>query len=156
LNEDDEVTTPPTTYTFTVNLSSGDTTPEFNVTGGEVNPPVNRMPMPLRNGDTIAFAFNMGTIGTFNSCTFYCWPMGSNSSTNPFVNGGTAITTPLPLVPPVLTAPSVTTITIATAAATGVLSFWEFALAGRFTLASSSGFLTPFFVDPEVECSSGH
>lgn len=166
-----------TAYTFTVNLSSGDTTPEYNVTyldnSALVALPVNRMPMPLINNDTITFAFNMGDIGYNPSCKFYCWPMGPSSSASPFYNGPNPIIAPLllatpsPPMPPITMPPNLlkppleiitsdTTITITPPKnGANTFSFWEFALVGLFHLKSSGDSPIPFFVDPEAECSSG-
>lgn len=145
-----------TNYEFIVNLSTGNTTPEFNVKGGDHKLPVNRMPMPLNNDDTITFSFKMGKSSPApspDSCSFYCWPIeaSSNDSCPFYILNGSKHKQIINKISLSCQKPY-TKILIKH---TGELSFWEFALTGLFKLKSSGDSLIPFFVDPEAECSSG-
>lgn len=151
-------------YTFTVYLDRGNTTPEFNVMDGVETLPVNRMPMPLRNNDTITFAFEIGMNMVFDSCKFYCWPIGLNADAKtPFLIKSTSTTDQITFqeVAPPFDIIEGTKITIKFPSRSdsdsdrSPFSFWEFALAGLFRLTSPDSALIPFFVDPEAVCSSG-
>jgi hypothetical protein len=142
----------PRDYTFVVNLSTGNTSPEYNVIAEDIILPVNTMPAPLMEGDTFTFCFNTGSLPgnwALESCSFYCWPVGITNGMSPFNIGS-------PLTPigntTTLTQNSKITIKPTHATATDKFSLWCFALAGLCRLSTA---VIPFFIDPEAACSSG-